>query len=1168
MSWQSWQMPQALSSSVVPGVMNPAPPVVNPALPVLQGQVAPAMPANMQYSPEQWAQMQQQNWQQWAQWQQQYQQWHQQYGAEYQKSMGGLPVQPPLPAAVPAMDAAPPPLPAEPKPPLPPEDPPAAFNASAAPSYNTPAPPPSYNTMTQQPPPKNAGYTTAPPSGNNWNQNNKRTFNTPGNFDNKRQMTEKWGNQWGNNRPDMTQAPPNFQNKPPSFNQPPPSVAAPKQNPEELSEAEKKFDKEFAAWEAQFNKWKEQNVNHPDKNQYREYEKKWESWRNSLLERREQMRRKRLGLTVNKPPPKVTHDNYTAPPPDMNLNQTQDPKFNKPPPQLNNEPLKFKNPPQTSYPEIDDTAGDDFLKSNTSGGIPGLDLVKDDDPESFKKKDDIIELDREEKRLENLTKNKGPDFEAISKGINTILGDQKILNMLNIVSQPPTTIPNTPLITTLNHISPQEASTSYQEHSSQGFEETSQGNDFYPNNTREGVNNFDDQTRSSFTMGPNDQDMRFDRRPPPISDNNFNRNPDNTFNRNQNKIPSLMSVKTNQQGNNSFTGSFNNRNLDTPANFNRNSENFAGRNADNYSARNSDNFNNRNSDNFNNRNSDSFNNRNSDSFNNRNSDSFNNRNSDNFGRNSFNNFNRNNNFNNQGNNFNNRDYQNDEYYEENEENYEEQDEYQEESYNNEDYNDYNNWEGEEPVNKAPEDPKIVEPEPEPEPIIDDEPVFEPSVVIDYEHKSLKKPVEDIILEPIHMYDYRHKPLNRIPLPQRPPWLSNTVKFIHEFDPLAIPYERSFMPRYDVRRAPPESQNRRGSNRYERPNTSRNYNNRNNNDRQSNNKYSDEKTPSKKDYKGQNNTVDFEELSDEDMNWEEEKPSSNFNEENMSTQNQETTVQMFKSNESKNTPRTNFSQQTVIEDLICNPGRFSRPPKIVIILRGPSGSGKTYLAKLIKDKEVENGGSAPRILSLDDYFMVEQEKEVIEEGKVIKVKEMVYEYEKEMENTYRTSLTKSFKKTITDGYFPFIIVDNVNEKVKYFGEMWSFAKQNGFQVYICQLDLDPQLCATRNIHGRSEREIEDCVAAWEPTPAHHPSVDASGFMQATGGIQEVEMEEVSMEEAPLASKPNDDEVEQNSMASARGSAPPAQWRNTFSSRENRGHRRGHRGRGRRGFVGRT
>lgn len=97
--------------------------------------------------------------------------------------------------------------------------------------------------------------------------------------------------------------------------------------------------------------------------------------------------------------------------------------------------------------------------------------------------------------------------------------------------------------------------------------------------------------------------------------------------------------------------------------------------------------------------------------------------------------------------------------------------------------------------------------------------------------------------------------------------------------------------------------------------------------------------------------------------------------------------------------------------------------------------------------MESGGSAPRILSLDDYFMVEHEKEIVEDGRKVKIKEMMFEYEECMEATYRISLMKAFKKTITDGYFNFIIVDNVNDKVKYFGEMWSFAKQSGFQVFL-------------------------------------------------------------------------------------------------------------------------
>jgi len=36
-------------------------------------------------------------------------------------------------------------------------------------------------------------------------------------------------------------------------------------NPDELSAAERNFDIQFKQWEQQFNKWKEQNIDHPDK---------------------------------------------------------------------------------------------------------------------------------------------------------------------------------------------------------------------------------------------------------------------------------------------------------------------------------------------------------------------------------------------------------------------------------------------------------------------------------------------------------------------------------------------------------------------------------------------------------------------------------------------------------------------------------------------------------------------------------------------------------------------------------------------------------------------------------------------------------------------------------------------------------------------------------------
>lgn len=46
-------------------------------------------------------------------------------------------------------------------------------------------------------------------------------------------------------------------------------------------------------------------------------------------------------------------------------------------------------------------------------------------------------------------------------------------------------------------------------------------------------------------------------------------------------------------------------------------------------------------------------------------------------------------------------------------------------------------------------------------------------------------------------------------------------------------------------------------------------------------------------------------------------------------------------------------------------------RIVMLLRGLPGSGKSHLAKLIKNKETEIGGSGKvRILSIDDYFTSE------------------------------------------------------------------------------------------------------------------------------------------------------------------------------------------------------
>lgn len=117
-----------------------------------------------------------------------------------------------------------------------------------------------------------------------------------------------------------------------------------------------------------------------------------------------------------------------------------------------------------------------------------------------------------------------------------------------------------------------------------------------------------------------------------------------------------------------------------------------------------------------------------------------------------------------------------------------------------------------------------------------------------------------------------------------------------------------------------------------------------------------------------------------------------------------------------------------------PHRATRPDHIVIILRGLPGSGKSYLAKILRDLEVENGGDAPRIHSMDDYFMTEVEK--VEDSefskssgsirgkKAVMKKVMEYCYEPEMEEAYRSSMLKAFKKTLDEGVFSFIIENGI------------------------------------------------------------------------------------------------------------------------------------------------
>ncbi|XP_010901821.2 YLP motif-containing protein 1 isoform X2 [Esox lucius] len=226
----------------------------------------------------------------------------------------------------------------------------------------------------------------------------------------------------------------------------------------------------------------------------------------------------------------------------------------------------------------------------------------------------------------------------------------------------------------------------------------------------------------------------------------------------------------------------------------------------------------------------------------------------------------------------------------------------------------------------------------------------------------------------------------------------------------------------------------------------------------------------------------------------------------------------------------------VEDLLKPPGRETRPERIVIIMRGLPGSGKSHVAKLIRDKEVECGGAPPRVLGLDDYFMTEVEKmeKDPDTGKRFKTKCLEYEYEPEMEDTYRNSMFKTFKKTLDDGFFPFIIIDAINDRVKYFDQFWSAAKTKGFEVYLAEITSDNQTCAKRNTHGRKLKDIQKMSSTWESSPRHMMRLDVRSLLQ-DAAIEEVEMEDFNPDDE-TPKEPRKEEEEED----VKGYIPQSKW----------------------------
>jgi hypothetical protein len=80
-----------------------------------------------------------------------------------------------------------------------------------------------------------------------------------------------------------------------------------------------------------------------------------------------------------------------------------------------------------------------------------------------------------------------------------------------------------------------------------------------------------------------------------------------------------------------------------------------------------------------------------------------------------------------------------------------------------------------------------------------------------------------------------------------------------------------------------------------------------------------------------------------------------------------------------------------------------------------------------------------------------------------------------------------------------------------------------KVYIAQVEGDPSLCASRNVHSRTASEIKKLDEGWEKTPTHFNVVDLTTYV-SSGNIDHVDMEEVEPAENTTAQKKETEENE--------------------------------------------
>lgn len=161
-------------------------------------------------------------------------------------------------------------------------------------------------------------------------------------------------------------------------------------DPNQKSQEEIDFEEQYRVWEEDFERWKRDNSNHTDRRRYNDFVKQMEICRESMLKKREFLRKKRLN--------------------DLGISDTSNPAPSSMKQETNKDYDDIKMQHPTSTAPLFGSSG-----VSSSGGIPGLDLVHGGN------------------KMQNIKMEPKPELrnESIASSINQMLDDPNIKSILS-----------------------------------------------------------------------------------------------------------------------------------------------------------------------------------------------------------------------------------------------------------------------------------------------------------------------------------------------------------------------------------------------------------------------------------------------------------------------------------------------------------------------------------------------------------------------------------------------------------------------------------------------------------------------------------------------------------------------------------------------------------------